>query len=114
MDKITDLEILQQLCKDEANKHGWKVYWSRFKAQAEKGDRYLSIGDAISLIHSEASEALEAFRDNNRLGFAEELADIIIRVLHLAGDIDIDIVDEINKKIIINTRRPKHHGRVNL
>lgn len=64
----------------------------------------------LALIHSEVIEALEDFRENRRVGFGEELADIIIRVLHLAAHLGIDIDEEVRGKMQRNQTRPYRHG----
>lgn len=64
----------------------------------------------VALIHSEASEALEAFRGNDRDNFKEELADIIIRVLDLSGGLQIDIDRAVAAKLEVNQNRPYRHG----
>ena len=64
----------------------------------------------IALIHSEASEALEAFRANDRENFEEELAGIVIRVLDLAGGMEIDIAGAIRAKLEKNKTRVYWHG----
>lgn len=99
-----------------------------------------TFGDEIALIHSEASEALEAFRadgfsdlvrlaegmyppksltvalaaDQGRIGkpegVASELADIVIRVLDSAKRHGIDIEDAIVRKLNYNATRGYRHG----
>lgn len=66
----------------------------------------------IALIHSEASEATEAARENDRAGVGEELADIVIRVFDLAGACKINIEQEIIDKMLKNESRPKMHGKL--
>ena len=86
---------------------------SAIMAQAkEKGfgtkPKEVSVGEKIALIHSEVTEAYEAYRHkrmDGRDSFPEELGDIIQRVLHLAGIFDIDIEKEIREKIQRNTTR---------
>ena len=68
----------------------------------------INVGEKIALVHSEVSEAYEAYRHKNvdgKDGFKEELGDIIIRVLHLCGIFEIDIESEILKKIEFNKDR---------
>lgn len=64
-------------------------------------------------IHSEVSEASEAVRDNDVEGFAEELADIFIRLVNLCKVWEIDLEEEVIKKHNKNIDRPYLHGRQN-
>lgn len=64
--------------------------------------------EKIALIHSEISEAMEAYRHKRikgKGGFAEELADAVIRILHLAGVYNINLEKEILTKIESNQDR---------
>ena len=64
--------------------------------------------EKIALLHQEVSEALEAYRKGNihkRDGLAEELADIVLRTLHLAGIYTIDVTKAIQKKLTRNAKR---------
>jgi NTP pyrophosphatase (non-canonical NTP hydrolase) len=85
--------------------NGWNLVvnddWER--------DKY-KIPAVLALIHSEASEALEAYRKNDRENFAEEMADVIIRVLDCVGGLDIDMDAEIDKKLARNRLRGYRHG----
>lgn len=72
--------------------------------------------EKIALIHGEVSEAMEAYRQKNmdgKDGFAEELADVVIRVLHLAGIYKIDLEKEILKKLKLNKNREWEWGNLN-
>ena len=64
----------------------------------------------LMLIVTEAAEAMQAWRDDDRAKFAEELADLVIRALHMAGQLGIDLEAEISRKMEINWRRPYRHG----
>lgn len=64
----------------------------------------------LALIHSEVSEALEAFRKGDRDGFGEELADVLIRVLGLAHGLGIDLGAESWAKAEKNRARAYKHG----
>ena len=68
----------------------------------------INVAEKMALIHSEVSEAFEAYRHNNidgKNGFNEELGDIVQRVLHLCGIFNIDIEKEILKKVDSNQSR---------
>lgn len=64
----------------------------------------------IALIHAELSEALEALREGDE-NFAEELADVVIRVADLTGYYGVDLEREIARKIAKNKDRPRLHGK---
>ena len=68
----------------------------------------INVAEKTALIHSEISEAFEAYRHKNlkgKDGFEEELGDAIQRILHLCGVMDIDIESVILKKIDSNKNR---------
>lgn len=76
----------------------------------------INVAEKIALIHSEVAEAFEAFRHKNingQDGFKEELSDIIIRVLHLAGIFEVDIQTEIVKKLEFNKKREWNWKKMN-
>jgi len=64
--------------------------------------------EKFALVHSEISEAIEAYRRKNldgKDGLAEELADAVIRITHLAGIYKINLAKEILKKLETNKNR---------
>jgi NTP pyrophosphatase (non-canonical NTP hydrolase) len=73
-------------------------------------DKPSETGTLLALIHSEVSEALEADRKGNDENFAEELADVCIRVFDLCGAKGIDLEKEILKKMEHNKTRSYKHG----
>ena len=82
------------------------------KQAAEKGfgirPEEIHVAEKIALIHSEISEAFEAYRHKNlhgKDGFAEELGDAVQRILHLCGVLGIDIEAEVLKKLDVNASR---------
>lgn len=94
-----DARTINNLCKqayETAKSKGWH-------------DEERETGTLLALIHSEVSEALEA--DRKGLGtFAEELADICIRVFDLCGARGIDLEAAILQKMEFNKTRPHMHG----
>ena len=92
--------ILQRRTYDTATKHGFQDY----QANA------LYVPTKLSLIMSEAAEALEAHRQNQDGELGHELADIVIRTMDLAQSLNIDLATEIVKKAKFNEDRPFKHG----
>ncbi len=87
---------LNQLASDirDVNRvNGWKPF-----EPCDWKDQH-KIPAILALIHSEASEALEGFRVDDKENFVEELADIVIRVLDCAGGIHEDFESVIHDKI---------------
>ncbi len=64
----------------------------------------------LALIHSEVSEALEAFRKNDKDNFTEELADVLIRVLDCGGGLGLDLDKAVRDKLEKNRNRAYRHG----
>lgn len=84
--------------------NGWNV------TQIEDwGDTY-KVPAILALIHSEVSEALEAFRKRDRENFAEEMADVLIRVLDCTPGLAIDIDKAVAAKLERNKQRGYRHG----
>lgn len=101
---MNDLLGLQEEIHTNALEHGfWEV--------THPTD--LILPTKLALVHSEVSEALEALRDGKGLNeFGEELADIIIRVLDIAGFCGFDMENIILEKLEYNKTRPYKHGRL--
>lgn len=70
-----------------------------------------NVPEKLMLIVTEAAEAMEAYRINNRANFNEEIADVLIRVLDLCGWLEIDIQLEVLAKMEKNFNRPYKHGK---
>jgi NTP pyrophosphatase (non-canonical NTP hydrolase) len=67
-------------------------------------------GDDIALLHSEISEAYEAYRKDDNENLAEEMADIFIRLLDTCDRYDIDLYRQFRAKLEINKLRGYKHG----
>lgn len=79
----------------------------------EKGwwENQRSEGELIALMHSELSEALEAYRrEKGKEAIAEELADCIIRIIDYSAARNMDIEAAVKKKMEKNRGRPYRHG----
>jgi NTP pyrophosphatase (non-canonical NTP hydrolase) len=84
--------------------NGWQV------CQPQDWQDTYKIPGVLALIHSEVSEALEAFRNGDQTNFSEELADVIIRVLDCASGLGLDLDSEVVKKLEKNRQRGYKHG----
>lgn len=108
-----DIELaimtLIQICHGSSQAKGW-----------HPSENEPTFGEQIALIHSEVSEALEAYRDwgiypnitsgGKTEGVPSELADILIRVFDTAGKQKIDLGRALIDKISFNFTRQHRHG----
>lgn len=78
-----------------------------------------NVGEAIALMHSELSEALEGYRSGNPesdkipgyTSAEEELADVIIRICDFAEGLELDVAGAVVEKHLYNCAREYKHGR---
>ncbi len=101
------IKELTKRCYNQAQALGWC-------------DKPVSIPEQVALIHSEASEALESFRNNEPLtwtadkgkpeGIGSEYADIVIRIGHYCEALGIDLEAELIRKLDYNLTRGFRHG----
>lgn len=73
-------------------------------------DDPFKIPSKLALLHSEVSEALEAYRAGDLENFIEELADTLIRTMDIAGGVTDDFKSHVLKKMEKNRNRGIRHG----
>lgn len=93
-----------------------KGFWDALGTLPEE-DKFIFYAKQIAMIHSEATEVLEALRKSKGHDqVVEELADIIIRVCDLYeglrenGEVLYSLNKVVRDKARINRGRPKLHG----
>ena len=101
---MTYMNELASQIRDINAGNGWNV------TEARDWDSTYKVPAILALIHSEVSEALEAFRNRDKQNFGEELADIVIRVLDCAPGLGVDMDKEIAAKLEKNKARGYRHG----
>lgn len=99
---VTALQTVQDKLHGQARAMGWH-------------DKPREIGTLIALCHSELSEALEGARKDlfddhlpDRKMIEVELADCIIRILDMAGALNLDVAGAIAEKHQYNANRADH------
>lgn len=93
-----------------------KGFWDALGSLPEE-DKFIFYAKQIAMIHSEATEVLEALRKSKGHDqVVEELADIIIRVLDLYqglldnGEVVYSLHKTIKSKAEVNKKRSRLHG----
>jgi NTP pyrophosphatase (non-canonical NTP hydrolase) len=102
--------LVQDTCHDAALKGGW---WHDLSGVSIKGTR--NVPEMLCLIHSEVSEAMEGHRKGlmddklpHRKMIEVELADAVIRIMDLAGGLDLDLGAALVEKMSYNASRADH------
>lgn len=114
------VSTLQAACHTSSYNAGWWQDLSTgvdFREEARKGTRLgkALVAEKLVLTHSEISEALEGYRKGllddkltHRPALEVELADAIIRIMDLAGALNLDMAGAIIEKMDYNAQRPDH------
>lgn len=97
-------KTLNDLCREAfetAKQNGWHEEKREF-------------GTLIALMHSELSEALEAYRKDSEdvmwSHITEELADVCIRIFNACGEYELDLATAIESKMEKNKARGYKYG----
>ena len=107
-----DLRIIQQKVHKEYIKNGYQERWSVEYLIEHPEELALVIDLAeVGLFVTEVAELMEDIRNDNRDHYAEEGADIVIRVMNWFNRKKIDLESAIMAKHQKNMKRGKLHGR---
>lgn len=106
------LDKLSHMCHTIAAARGW---WSNKDGTALERN----VGEAMALMHSEISEAMEGARKDlpaehipGFLAVEEELADAIVRILDFSAGAKLRIAEAFAAKMIYNMTREDHSMEV--
>ena len=105
------IHILQHLCHSLASESGW---WNDLETGADLRETF-NVPEKLMLIVSEVSEAMEGHRKGlmddklpHRKMIEVELADAMIRILDLAGAMNLDLAGATIEKLKYNASRADH------
>jgi NTP pyrophosphatase (non-canonical NTP hydrolase) len=111
------LQCAQQLSHQLAAKSGWWLDTETGEDVRTWPKKFflLWVSTKLALVHSEVSEGLEGWRKGkmddhlpHRSMLEVELADAVIRILDLAGGMNLDVAGAVIEKLAYNQKRPDH------
>lgn len=115
-------KLLEDLINQHKNYSIGQMQLDCYKNAQEKGwgEKLVPVPEMVALICSEACEALESYRNGEKVswtnehnkpeGIASEFADILIRIGHYATLLGIDLEGEVLRKLEYNKTREHRHG----
>ena len=77
--------------------------------EAHRSGKKCTHGDKVA--YFESDDMLQAFKQNIKDTFEDEIADAVIRLLDMCGGLDIDIDFHVRTKLMYNASRPYKHGK---
>lgn len=110
------LNVWARTCHAAAKSKG---FWDDAPDPTDQAAYLTYLGNKLMLIVSELSEAHEGLRRNNPpsehisefSSLEEELADVLIRLLDLAGGLKLSLAAAFDAKMRFNASRPIKHGK---
>lgn len=118
LDVYDGLILAQNLCHGLAAHSGWWIDPETGEDVRSWPAKFLKLWviSKMFLAVGELSEGLESYRKGDRNddhlpdmnGLTVEIADCIIRLLDLAGGLDLPVPDAVVRKLAYNQRRPDH------
>lgn len=111
--RFLSIESINYLCSEiyqDAVAHGlWEG--AEYETDAQMGNvMYHAARRIEDEVQELKQEGIRAARGKEN-GYSEELADVIIMALSIAGHFNIDIDAEVRRKMAINKERPWKHGK---
>ena len=95
-------------CEDCGSHNDGTTDWKKPRNPSSHAEALIG---KLMLVVSEIAESVEAVRHQYEENFREEIADTFIRLFDICGAMEIDIEDEINRKMRTNEGRPDRHGK---
>lgn len=91
-----------KFCGESANRKGWFITWEHLP-------EYL-----MATIH-ELTEGFDSgWRDDNKAKMSEEVVDCLVRLFHIAHDLNIPVETILTRVMEENEKRPYKHGRARM